>query len=136
MSIMIYYWYAESADIGAWTTETTNLSPIRCRTMTVDTPPAPGSDDTHIRQYRAGVPDQPLTAIVEAVSAVKGVDVRELDPIYYAIDIEQLNRLAGGKPSGGHEEPTEPDRAKLTVTFEYEGCQITVGDERVSVTRT
>lgn len=104
--------------------------------MTTESPPASGPEEPYVRQYRAGAPDQPLTAIVEAVSSVKGIDVRELDPIYYAIDIERLNGLAGQNQFGHREGPTEPNPTDLSVTFEYEGCQITVEDERVSVRRT
>lgn len=102
--------------------------------MTTDTPPTDGSGNTYTCYYGSDEPDQPLTAIVQAVSAMKGVDVRELEPIYYSIDIERLNGLAGRHPSTDRGRPTDPP-TELMVTFEYEGCRITVGDEHVSVTR-
>lgn len=91
--------------------------------MTKGSPPV---DGPHTFRYSIDQSCQPILAIVEAVSWVKGVDARELEPLESAVDVKHLTRLFEdhGRPAtrdAGRSRPTD-----LEVTFQYEGCLVTV----------
>ena len=60
--------------------------------------------------------------VIEAVARAKDVDPLELSPLHYDVDTDALNAFVSHGERG------------LTVSFEYEGCQVSVhGDGRVVV---
>lgn len=75
-------------------------------------------DDCYAVQYDR-LDDEPLSVtIADAVATHCGEDVTALEPLHYAINADALERLfeprANGLRSGG------------SVTFEYNGCIVTV----------
>ncbi|WP_254768049.1 HalOD1 output domain-containing protein [Salinilacihabitans rarus] len=76
------------------------------------------SGDSYTVQYDR-LDDEPLSvAVADAVATFAGVDVVDLEPLHYSINADALERLfeprADGLRSGG------------SVTFEHEGCLVTV----------
>ncbi|WP_049928443.1 HalOD1 output domain-containing protein [Halopiger goleimassiliensis] len=64
--------------------------------------------------------DDPLTVVVaDAVATARGVDVTELETLHDAIDTDALERLFEPHADGA--------RTRGSVTFEYQGCLVTVG---------
>ena len=55
-------------------------------------------------------------AVVEATAEATGTDPLAMDPLYNAVDPDGLESLVGG-PSDG---------ANAMVSFNYEGCRVTV----------
>lgn len=101
-------------------------------------PDASRTDDTgegHVFRYSAAGEDQPAIAIVKAVSWVKDVDVRALTPLHDVIDTEELQSLFKPRSADGgfYRSSGEVTSADQTVTFEYEGCTVTVTDEEIRV---
>ncbi|MGM0447698.1 MAG: HalOD1 output domain-containing protein [Methanobacteriota archaeon] len=63
-------------------------------------------------------------AVVAVVSKALGRDPVEVDQLYYAVHADALNELLGGGDLG----------SDLSVTFDYEGYEVTVtADEVVAV---
>lgn len=60
--------------------------------------------------------DQVAEAVVEATAEATGTDPLEMEPLYAAVDPDALESLVGGPPDG----------ANAMVTFDYEGCRVTV----------
>ncbi|GAB7020585.1 hypothetical protein JCM18750_34460 [Halostagnicola bangensis] len=76
------------------------------------------TDEEYSVQYDR-LDNEPLSvAVAEAVATFCGEDVTELEPLHYTINADALERLfeprADGLRSGG------------SVTFEYNGCVVTV----------
>lgn len=66
-------------------------------------------------------------AVVTGVARSTGADPLELPPLYDTLDPDALNTLFDGARKRG-----ESDR--LRVTFDYEGCEVTItGDGTVSI---
>ena len=66
-------------------------------------------------------------AIAEALAELKEVQPEELEPLYYSIDIEALDRLIQHSKEG--------DRTSIQVTFNYDDCNITIySDARIRIT--
>lgn len=89
------------------------------------------SDDSIAREsvkrtYSPTDPDQPLLAIVKAVSELKDQTSRELSPLQRAIDLEALTELLGERAEGHHHPPQRPT-AEILVRFRYEECEVKVG---------
>lgn len=74
--------------------------------------------------YSVGEADEPMMTVIEAVAKFKGVDETSLAPLNEAIDVDALGALFGATDS----EPTD-----LRVTFDYEGCEVLVEEDRVNV---
>nr|WP_049924781.1 HalOD1 output domain-containing protein [Halopiger djelfimassiliensis] len=63
--------------------------------------------------------DEPISvAIAEAVATFRNGDVTTLDPLHYAINTDALERLFEPRANGV--------RSAGAVTFEYNGCVVTV----------
>lgn len=93
-----------------------------------------GGEDTPSFRYSLDEDNQPLIAIVEAVAWVKGVDVRELEPLYHVVDVEKLREHLRG-PSEFTRSSAGPDRDDPEVTFRYEDCTVTVRPDTITVRR-
>ena len=76
------------------------------------------NDDRYVVQYDR-LDDEPLSVTVaSAVASVTGHDVTELEPLHYTINTDALERLFEPRPNGL--------RTGGTVTFEYQGCTVTI----------
>ncbi len=86
------------------------------------------SDDHYVVQYDR-LDDEPLSvAVATAVASVIGRDVTELEPLHYTVNTDALERLFEPRPNGL--------RSDGRVTFEYQGCTVTVTtDGKITVER-
>lgn len=103
--------------------------------MATDDSPPDDSGGAYSFQYSSDEDGQPVKAIVKAVSWVKGLDVRGLDPLYSVINIELLTECFEG---GGREFYRKSNRSgpnDLQMTFHYEGCEVTVTTDQIHVKR-
>lgn len=69
-------------------------------------------------------------AIAEAIAELKEVQPQALEPLYYSIDTEALDRLI--------QHSNEGDRTSIQVTFSYDDCNVTIYSEtgiRITVTK-
>lgn len=84
------------------------------------------SDDSEVVSipYSLGEADEPMMTVIEAVAKFKGVDETSLAPLNDAVDVDALGTLFGTGVA---------DPAGLQVTFEYEGCEVVVEENRVHV---
>lgn len=94
--------------------------------------PDGGEDETTFR-YSLEEDDQPLVAIVEAVAWIKGVDFRDLEPLYRVIDVEELRKHMNREPSQFNPARSDSDHGDPEVTFRYEGCEVTVDRDTIRV---
>ena len=78
------------------------------------------STETGSARFRWTTPEQPSTAVVEALATVMDRDPTELPTLYDTIDPDALDALtaAAGAPDG------------ITVSFEYEHYAVTVHSNR------
>ena len=76
-----------------------------------------------------------MRAVVEAVAWVKGVDVRDLDPLQNWIDTDVLTDLYGGSSAEEdfYRSSGRGPRVGPCLTFEYEGCTVTLTPEQVRI---
>lgn len=85
--------------------------------------------------YAPAEADQPMLAILEAVSWVRGVDVLELEPLAHVVDPDALCEQFGD--GAGRDQfyrgPNEERDEGPNVTFRYEGCLVSVSDESITV---
>ena len=66
-----------------------------------------------------GVGDKtPSEIIIEAVTELQDIEFDVLEPLFYTVDTEALDRL--------FEPDSHQDGGFATLTFEYEGCTVTV----------
>lgn len=80
--------------------------------------------ETHLARYdRTETPAS--MAVVAVVSKALGRDPVEMDQIYYAVDAEALDELLDDESVGD----------AVSVTFAYEGHEITVTDDEVTAVR-
>lgn len=68
--------------------------------------------------------DAPHVAVAQAVGSLLDADPGELEPLFDSLDPEALDALCRGEP-----------RARLRVSFVYQGCSVTVqcGESTVHV---
>lgn len=87
-------------------------------------------DDEWVLTYRTPSGEPPSKGVVEAVSAVAGVDpLTDLDPLYSVIDPDALDALF-------RNDGTQSGRNPNRLTFNYHGFEVTVHDDtNVSVRR-
>lgn len=83
--------------------------------------------DCYVTQYDR-LDDTPLSvAIANAVATYRDTDATELEPLYYAVNPEALERLFAPRANGL--------RSEGSVTFGYNDCSVTVtagGEIRVT----
>ncbi|WP_254862503.1 HalOD1 output domain-containing protein [Halovivax gelatinilyticus] len=82
----------------------------------------------HVWVDANGSADPAVTSIITAVSVATGRDPLELETLSKTIDPDALERLLDHwhRPNG--------KRSRAIITFEYEGCRITItGDGSVEV---
>lgn len=77
--------------------------------------------------------DEPLLTIVEAVADVKGVDTLELQPLQSVINIDSLNTFMSEVSGDFYRSSSDDSTREPLVTFEYEGCEVTVKGRHVRV---
>lgn len=77
---------------------------------------ASGSAATQGRDAHRRSNDQIAETVIEATAEATGTDPLELEPLYTTVDPDALQSLVGGPPDG----------ANAMVTFDYEGCRVTV----------
>lgn len=94
--------------------------------------PDDGADDPTFR-YSPEEEDQPLVAIVKAVAWVKGVDVRDLEPLHHVVDVDKLREHMSEDSGRSNQSSVDSDPAELEVTFQYEDCEVTVGRGTIDV---
>lgn len=58
----------------------------------------------------------PVNAVISAVADATDSDPLELPPLYKAIDADALNQLFRAEPSS----------TEIRVSFQYEGCEVTI----------
>jgi hypothetical protein len=81
--------------------------------------------DSEAITYTRDAEETPSRSVVAAVAAVTGSDPRRMDPLVEAVDPEALDDLV---------EPRSATRANARVTFQFNGCLVTVhGDGRTVV---
>lgn len=86
--------------------------------MTEMTTQRVGTDESYTTQYDR-LDDEPLSVtIAQAVAAFCDESVTELDPLHYTINADALERLFEPRSDGL--------RSSGTVSFEYNGCEVTV----------
>lgn len=76
--------------------------------------------------YDIGEAELPSEAVVWAVAALTNTSVVDLDPLYDVMDPDHLDRLFEG--TGDGDAPEE-----RSVTFGFNGCQVTVTRDAVLV---
>lgn len=94
-----------------------------------------GGKDVSTFRYSPEDDDQPLVAIVEAVAWVKGEDVRDLDPLQRVVDIEALQAQMRAESSQFTSSRADSDSDELEVTFQYEGCEVSVSRGTIRISR-
>lgn len=76
--------------------------------------------------YTLDEDERPSEAVVRAVASLTDTRVLDLDPLYDMIDIDHLNGLFG---ESGESELL----ADSSVTFQFNGCEVTVTPDIVYV---
>lgn len=76
---------------------------------------------------------QPVIAIVEAVSWATGRDNGELEPLHEAIDVDALRAIFAHSAGSPDRDRAIDDGRGLTVTFRYEGFEVVVGIETITL---
>ncbi|AGB39516.1 HalOD1 output domain-containing protein [Natronococcus occultus] len=96
-------------------------------TETTQQQPSVSTTDCYVIQYDR-LDETPLSvAIANAVATYRDIDATELEPLYYVINPEALERLFAPRADGL--------RSEGSVTFEYNGCSVTVtADGEIRVT--
>lgn len=89
------------------------------------------AEEGYTFRYRSSENNQPLLAIVNAVSWFKGVDETDLEPIHNVVNIEQVNELFGGGDGDFHR--NTGDAGPIDLRFRYEGCLVTVRDDEIEI---
>ena len=92
------------------------------------------SEEHYTFVYRSGEVDQPGRAIVEAVSWLKGVDARDLEPLNDAIAVHEMNCLL--REEAGERRCVLGDDASADaprITFCYEGCVVTATTDQICI---
>ncbi|MFC7214321.1 HalOD1 output domain-containing protein [Saliphagus sp. GCM10025334] len=92
-----------------------------------NTPPEP-NDATRTKSlsYELDADERPSKAVVHAVATLTDTPMLNLNPLYHTIDPEHLDGLITGRKNG--ESITES-----SVSFHYNGCQVTVDQHTVRV---
>lgn len=85
--------------------------------------------------YSSETGEQPVMAVLEAISEATGADVSELEPLSQVIDPDALNDLFGG--SGGNTDfyrsSSRSTERGPEATFAYQGFVVTVSSNTVRV---
>lgn len=91
------------------------------------------ASDVVKRDYSIGGPDQPLVTIVETVSDLLDVETEALDPLQGTVDVDAMAQLLGHSPAEFHRGPDRETSTGPSVSFVYEGCQVTVTPDEIRV---
>ena len=70
--------------------------------------------------------DTPSVSIVLAIATIEGVDPTDLTPLDHHVDTDALDALFGS----GDDRPTSLEG---TLSFEYEGYQVTMGEGEIVI---
>lgn len=74
--------------------------------------------------YDVGDGERPSEAVVRAVARLTGTSPSELEPLYDAVDPDHLNGLFESASGGA---------SRMELSFDYDGCAVTVLYDRVRV---
>lgn len=77
-----------------------------------------GRDEEFVVDLEAIGADSVVSGVVLAVAAVKDRPIGDLEPLAWQLDPDALQQLVARGRS--------PAAAPLDVTFEYEGCRVTI----------
>ncbi|WP_317176186.1 HalOD1 output domain-containing protein [Halomontanus rarus] len=71
--------------------------------------------------------ESPTQAILRGISALKGIDETDLDPLYNHIEADSMERLI---------EHSRDYDSKVSIKFSFEGCVVRVdGEGDIGITR-
>ena len=73
-------------------------------------------------EYVFDVDESPSHGVVRAISAVKGIDPTDVDPLYDSIDPNALDAIFGGT--------TEARESDIRVSFRVDDLEIEVSEDR------
>lgn len=76
---------------------------------------------------------EPVVTVVNAVAWTKSVEPLNLEPLHSIVDVEALNQLVTGDAAQASGITKTSEAVGLPVTFRYEGCEVTVEEDRVRV---
>lgn len=95
----------------------------------------PDNGEKQIFSYSTNQKGQPVSAILEAISWVKGTDISNLEPMENLVDTDGLKQLftrQAGRSDFYRSSPDSPPEYPQ-VCFEYEGCLVTVSPGNFSI---
>lgn len=84
------------------------------------------ADHTRSLTYEMDADEPPSEAVVRAVAALTGQSILDIEPLYDVVDPEHLDGIF---------EETETDAIRTESSFTFNGCEVTVTDDRISVRR-
>lgn len=95
----------------------------------------PDNGEQQIFSYSTDQEDQPVAAIVEAISWVTGIGIPSLEPLENVIDTDGLKQLFTGREDRGdfYRSSADSTQGYLQVGFEYEGCIVRVYPGRITI---
>jgi len=95
----------------------------------------PDNGEQQIFSYSTDQEDQPVAAIVEAISWVTGIDIPSLEPLENVIDTDGLKQLFIGHEDRGDFYRSSADSSPEypQVGFEWEDCIVTVYPGRITI---
>lgn len=76
---------------------------------------------------------QPVITVIDAVAELTDRDFRDLKPLHSVIDTTRLNGLFEESDGLFHPSRPDSDANSVSITFRYEGCEVTVKKETVHV---
>lgn len=79
--------------------------------------------------------DHPSSVVVRGVARVTSRDVLDLEPLSDVVDADALDALFDGRGRQGdfYRSSARSETTGLHLSFEYEGCAVTVRSDRVFV---
>ncbi|MBX0298266.1 HalOD1 output domain-containing protein [Haloarcula nitratireducens] len=92
-----------------------------------DTSDSTVTEATQSLNYEIGETEPPSIAVVKAVAAVTGKDVRDLAPLYEVINPVHLDGMFDDLDEAAH--------SHAEVSLQFNGCTVTVTAESVHVRR-
>lgn len=92
------------------------------------------SDNRYTFFYRSDEDNQPVMTVIEAVAWIKGVDALELEPLYDTVNVDDIYGLfSRNHPGVLYRSTTDSATANQELSFDYEGCRVTVNPNEVQI---
>ncbi|WP_135305452.1 HalOD1 output domain-containing protein [Haloarcula amylovorans] len=92
-----------------------------------DTANSTMTEPTQSMSYEIGETEPPSIAVVKAVAAMTGEDVRDLEPLYEVLNPVHLDGMFDDVDGGAH--------SHAEVSLQFNGCTVTVTAGSVQVQR-